>query len=342
MSTTAPANVGSSRPTTRASWWTGPSSQRCAENRPASSFVSQALRTHRLACAIALGTQWGGRAARSVRRRRLAVTAPGQLEFVDDELPEPPDGTLLLRTEATGLSAGTELAFVKGDHPALHSGWTPSWAFSSPRRPTPVTRCCDWATWRSRGCSTPERRRREGDLVATAYGHRNGAPQHPVREHVVPLPPELDPLLGVFVAHLGRSAQMGCCTPPQTLCGTGVRPRRRGIRPADRGGRRRGRRPAHRTVRPDTVRPRSWCSTRRRSAARPPSGSGLGPLARRRRSGRTLKVRWRHGPGDHGADVVFQCRGRPRRWPRRCAWPAPRAPSSTWPSIPAARPGAAR
>jgi threonine dehydrogenase-like Zn-dependent dehydrogenase len=25
----------------------------------------------------------------------------------------------------------------------------------------------------------------------------------------------------------------------------------------------------------------------------------------------TLKTRWRHGPGEHGADVVFQCRGRP-------------------------------
>lgn len=26
--------------------------------------------------------------------------------------------------------------------------------------------------------------------------------------------------------------------------------------------------------------------------------------------GRTLETCWRHGPGDHGADVVFQCRGR--------------------------------
>jgi threonine dehydrogenase-like Zn-dependent dehydrogenase len=25
----------------------------------------------------------------------------------------------------------------------------------------------------------------------------------------------------------------------------------------------------------------------------------------------TLKTRWRHGAGDHGADVAFQCRGRP-------------------------------
>ena len=24
-----------------------------------------------------------------------------------------------------------------------------------------------------------------------------------------------------------------------------------------------------------------------------------------------LKTRWRHGPGDHGADLVFQCRGKP-------------------------------
>src|SRR5207302_8900693 len=25
----------------------------------------------------------------------------------------------------------------------------------------------------------------------------------------------------------------------------------------------------------------------------------------------SLKTRWRHGPGDRGADVVFQCRGQP-------------------------------
>ena len=28
-----------------------------------------------------------------------------------------------------------------------------------------------------------------------------------------------------------------------------------------------------------------------------------------RRGAGTLKVGWRHGAGDHGADVVFQCRG---------------------------------
>ena len=42
-----------------------------------------------------------------------------------------------------------------------------------------------------------------GDLVATAYGHATAHLSDPGREHVVPLPPDLDPLLGVFVAHFG-------------------------------------------------------------------------------------------------------------------------------------------
>ncbi|MEJ7756594.1 MAG: hypothetical protein WKF83_09985 [Nocardioidaceae bacterium] len=42
-----------------------------------------------------------------------------------------------------------------------------------------------------------------GDVVATAYGHATAHVADPVREHVVPLPPDLDVLLGVYVAHLG-------------------------------------------------------------------------------------------------------------------------------------------
>src|ERR671912_467608 len=43
----------------------------------------------------------------------------------------------------------------------------------------------------------------EGDLVAAAYGHATAHVADPVHEHVVPLPADLDPVLGVYVAHLG-------------------------------------------------------------------------------------------------------------------------------------------
>src|ERR671912_565362 len=43
----------------------------------------------------------------------------------------------------------------------------------------------------------------EGDLVAAAYGHATAHVADPVHEHVVPLPADLDPVLGVYVAHMG-------------------------------------------------------------------------------------------------------------------------------------------
>ena len=60
-----------------------------------------------------------------MRRHNLVVQAPGQVELVAEELPEVTEGKLLLETVTTGLSAGTELTFVKGDNPALHEQLDP-------------------------------------------------------------------------------------------------------------------------------------------------------------------------------------------------------------------------
>ena len=35
------------------------------------------------------------------------------------------------------------------------------------------------------------------------YGHRTGYRADPLRDRIVPLPPDLDPLLGIYVAHMG-------------------------------------------------------------------------------------------------------------------------------------------
>ena len=42
-----------------------------------------------------------------------------------------------------------------------------------------------------------------GDTVAMTYGHRTGYRADPVRDRIVPVPPDLDPLLGIYVAHMG-------------------------------------------------------------------------------------------------------------------------------------------
>jgi len=247
-----------------------------------------------------------------VKRRRLAVTAPGRLEFVDDELPEPPDGTLLLRTEATGLSAGTELAFVKGEHPALHSGMDTELGLFQPGVAGPgypVLRLGYMEVARVQLSRTPAFA--AGDLVAAAYGHATAHVSDPVHEHVVPLPSDFDPLLGVFVAHFGPICANGLLHAAADATRGAVSGLADGVvgrRVAVVGGGPIGLltgvfAAAHGAAEVVVI----DADGRRRGAA---DELGLGSLPLDGDPGRTLKVRWRHGPADHGADVVFQCRGR--------------------------------
>jgi threonine dehydrogenase-like Zn-dependent dehydrogenase len=247
-----------------------------------------------------------------VKRRRLAVTAPGRPEFVDDVLPEPPDGSLLLRTEATGLSAGTELAFVKGEHPALHSAMDTELGLFRPGTAGsgyPVLRLGYMEVARVLLSRTPAFA--EGELVATAYGHATAHVSDPLREHVVPLPSDFDPLLGVFVAHFGPICANGLLHAAADATGGAVSGLGDGVsgrRVAVVGGGPIGLltglfAAAHGAAEVVVI----DADGRRRGAA---EELGLGSLPLDGDPGRTLKVRWRHGPADHGADVVFQCRGR--------------------------------
>jgi len=247
-----------------------------------------------------------------VKRTRLAVTAPGRLEFVDDELPEPPDGTLLLRTEATGLSAGTELAFVKGEHPALHSGMDTELGLFQPGAAGsgyPVLRLGYMEVARVQLSRTQAFA--AGDLVAAAYGHATAHVSDPVREHVVPLPSDFDPLLGVFVAHFGPICANGllhaaadATRGPASGLADGVVGRRVAVVGGGPIGLLTGMfAAAHGAAEVVVI----DADGRRRGAA---DELGLGSLPLDGDPGRTLKVRWRNGPADHGADVVFQCRGR--------------------------------
>ena len=137
-------------------------------------------------------------------RRNLVVPARHRIEIVEEELPAVPDGGVLLETLATGLSAGTELAFVKGDHPGLHSRHDTELGLFRPgaaEQGYPVRRLGYMEVARVASSRTPAFR--AGDVLATAYGHATAHVADPLTEHLVPLPETLDPLLGVFVAHFG-------------------------------------------------------------------------------------------------------------------------------------------
>ena len=248
-----------------------------------------------------------------MKRRNLVVRGPGDVALEVEDLPEVPPGGLLLRTVSTGLSAGTELTFVKGDHPRLHRLHDVELGLfrDADRTPAyPVTRLGYMEVARVAESRTAAFD--VGDLVAAAYGHATAHVADPVNEHIVALPEATDPVLGVYVAHLGPICANGLLHaaaetvgPPVARLGEGVEGRRVLVTGAGLIGlltamfaREHG---AEEVAVVDS-------DERRRGLA---ERLGFLPLDERDDPALTLKTRWRHGPADHGADVVFQCRGRP-------------------------------
>jgi hypothetical protein len=242
--------------------------------------------------------------------RAIVVPAPG--EAVVQDVPAG-DGPVRLATVCSGISAGTELSFLTGTNPALHAHHDPELGLFRTDLPAtgyPVTRLGYMEVARvaeSEAAAPPQ-----GALVAAAYGHRTGYRLDPLAERMVVLPSDLDPLLGIYVAHMGPICANGLLHAAADLCGTDVRDLGDGVR---------GRRVA--VIGGGVVGLLTGLFARRHGAAevvlldptpqRRAAAEGLGLEAidpDRTDPAVLLKTRWRHGPGDRGADVVFQCRGR--------------------------------
>jgi NADPH:quinone reductase-like Zn-dependent oxidoreductase len=246
-----------------------------------------------------------------VRDRAVVVTAPGRIEIVETDAPPVPAGGFRARTLFSGVSAGTELSFVKGTHPALHAGFDPVLGLFGglPTESYPVTRLGYMEVARIEHSRTPAVA--EGAVVAMTYGHRTGYLGDPLRDRVVPLPGDLDPLLGIYVAHMGPICANGLLHAAADLHGGGVRALSDGVR---------GRRVA--VTGAGVVGLLTALFAREHGAA---SVVVLDPTPRRRTVAAALgldvldpdaddpavilKTAWRHGAEDRGADVVFQCRG---------------------------------
>ena len=133
----------------------------------------------------------------------LGVAAPGVPAFFDLPAPEPADGGFRVRTIATGLSAGTELTFLKGTNP-----WHRR-TFDRARRvfvdgpptsayPVPVMgymEVGEVTESRADGVAV-------GDVLAMTYGHRRAYTAGP-GDFRFRLPSGFDPVLGTLVAQLG-------------------------------------------------------------------------------------------------------------------------------------------
>jgi len=242
----------------------------------------------------------------------LQVTEPGTVRWVDVPSGSLADGCFRVDTVASGVSAGTELSFVKGSNPALTRSWDAELGLFGPGTGPasyPVTKLGYMQVGRVVASRDPNVR--VGECVAATYGHATGHDVDPMSERYVVMPLGTDPLLGIYVAHMGPICANGLLHAAADLVGAGATDLAAGVRGrrvlvtgagvvglltalfADYLG-------AAEVVVADPT-------AARLSAAR---ALGLGTVDSSAVDvGTWVKRRWRHGPGDRGADLVLQCRG---------------------------------
>ncbi|WFS25090.1 MULTISPECIES: glycosyltransferase [Rhizobium] len=142
--------------------------------------------------------------------RSLGVEGPGRPYFFEYEEGPPSDGQVRLETLFSGLSAGTELTFLKNTNPYFRS------RFDSDRGvfvgneadlhyPVPFLGYMEVArVSESRATGFAK-----GAIVASAYAHKTGHTANPYHDVLIPMPDGIDPLLGVLVAQMGPIAANG-------------------------------------------------------------------------------------------------------------------------------------
>ncbi len=236
-----------------------------------------------------------------------AVGRPGLFEYTEG-LPGP--GQIRLDTLYSGISAGTELTFLKGTNPYLSARWdqhSGRFVRGEPgvTLPLPFIGYMEVAKVDGAGDDVLT----DGSIAAATYGHKSGHTADPRLELLVPLPSHLDPLLGIFVAQMGPIAANGIlqadaefCCPSVSRLGDGVRGRRAVVMGAGTVGLLTALFARHLGALEVVV---ADPSPYRRGRA---EAMGLTALDEAR-AGAHVKARW-HCGSDRGADLVFQTRAR--------------------------------
>lgn len=242
----------------------------------------------------------------------LGVRGPYDVALLPVEPPPLVDGGVVVRTLFSGLSAGTELTYVKGTDPAFTSRRDPdlgAFVPGEPLRRYPVV-----AMGYMEVGEVVESRRADlvpGALVATAYGHRSWHVLGP-GDVVVPVPADVEPLLGVYLAQMGPICANGLLHAAAELCGPDVEGLGDGVR--DRsvvvtGAGVVGLLSALLAV----LHGAADVVVADEDPERLSTAQALGLDVVDLRSEplwQLCKTRWVHGPGDRGADLVLQCRAR--------------------------------
>jgi threonine dehydrogenase-like Zn-dependent dehydrogenase len=144
------------------------------------------------------------------RIRSLGIEQPGKAYFFEYDEGPPGDSQVRLNTLYSGFSAGTELTFLKDTNPYLRSRWDGEhgvFRAGEPGQSFPVPflgymEVAEVAESRAAGF-------RSGDVVAMSFAHKTGHTADPRHEMLMPLPAEMDPVLGIYVAQMGPIAANG-------------------------------------------------------------------------------------------------------------------------------------
>lgn len=143
------------------------------------------------------------------RIRSLGIESPNEPYVFTYDEGSAGEGQLRLDLMYSGISAGTELTFLKGTNPYLHSRWDDGRGVFVEGEPSArfpvnflgymeVARVIDA---RAGGFAN-------GDVLATTFGHKTGHTARPDHDLLLTLG-DLDPMLGIFVAQMGPIAANG-------------------------------------------------------------------------------------------------------------------------------------
>jgi predicted dehydrogenase/glycosyltransferase involved in cell wall biosynthesis/threonine dehydrogenase-like Zn-dependent dehydrogenase len=241
--------------------------------------------------------------------RSLGIERPGKAYLFEYEEGPAAAGHVRLETLYTGFSAGTELTFMKNTNPYFRSrldGGRGVFVENEPdlRYPVPFLGYMEVA----RISETNAAGFTSGEIVATTFAHKTGHTADPFNDLLVPLPPEIDPILGVFVAQMGPIAANGILHADQDALGASVPMLGAGIagrRVIVTGAGTVGLMTAlfAQTLGASEVIISDPSDFRRHKA------QAIGIMAMTEDDAwQHVKARWHNGGGDRGADFVFQTR----------------------------------
>lgn len=142
--------------------------------------------------------------------RSLGIEHEGRASIIEYTEGPPADGHVRLQTLYSGFSAGTELTFMKHTNPYFHSRWDADRGVFVPGEPSlsyPVPFLGYMEVARVIDSRTPAFT--NGQVVATTFAHKTGHTADPARDVLIPMPADMDPILGILVAQMGPIAANG-------------------------------------------------------------------------------------------------------------------------------------